>query len=101
MKDIKVHARIEADRTYPMSDDDSPNYNGFLKGFVAGLDFAQRWISTEEKLPKNEDVVLLKIMFKGSCFIDVGYFDITDKIFYSTTDITVKYPTHWRPIEYK
>ncbi len=83
---------------------------GSEAGFKAGVEFAQRWISVEDELPKEGVSVLIKN--------DFGYFGINvlengiwrmctvEKIAgllnlkeYELEKFAT--PTHWRPIELK
>ena len=83
---------------------------GSESGFIAGVEFAQRWISVEEELPREGTSVLIKN--------DFGYFGINvlengiwrmctvEKIAgllnlkeYELEKFAM--PTHWRPIELK
>ena len=80
------------------------------QGFIAGVEFAQRWISVEEELPQEGISVLIKN--------DFGYFGINvlengiwrmctvEKIagLLNLKEYELKkfaMPTHWRPIELK
>lgn len=57
--------------------------------FLKGVEFAQRWISVEKELPKNDDHILMKTKEDGVVF---GKFKNIALI------LSV---THWRPIELK
>ena len=61
--------------------------------FIAGIEFAQRWISVEDELPKIGDHILIKL--KRDKLKIWGIFNEDDRILVSN------YATHWRPIELK
>jgi hypothetical protein len=72
--------------------------------FVAGVEFAQRWISVEDELPPCSDVdILIKgIDYRGkSGIVDIGYMHestprVENFISLSGEILTV---THWRHID--
>ena len=69
------------------------------EAFKSGADFAQRWISVEEEMPENSDVVLIKEETLVNAI--TGYFSTYYKSWISypfNKDVKV---THWRPIEIK
>ena len=67
-------------------------------GFIAGVEFAQRWIPIEEELPEEGKIVLMKTL--SSVF--VGVFE--DSHFYlneivNNTQLIFVGVIEWRPIE--
>jgi hypothetical protein len=64
--------------------------------FIAGVEFAQRWISVEEEMPEHAQNVFMKTQ---SGYITGGYYEyatfryIDDRLCYGVT--------HWRPAELK
>lgn len=73
--------------------------------FKAGVEFAQRWISVEEELPKNYNLVLVKGLNKnGGIEFATGltYYDLFEcKREWTVGDSDIVTVTHWRPIELK
>ena len=63
--------------------------------FIAGVEFAQRWIPVEEESPAEYDYVLAK-----SSVGDVYVACFSDYTFHTGMPHKVNI-THWRPIEYK
>jgi hypothetical protein len=72
--------------------------------FVAGVKFAQRWISVKDELPEKlscgeSKFVLVKNEFG---FLSAAYYDYdTDHWVNSITNRYWQKITHWRPIELK
>ena len=66
---------------------------GSESGFIAGVEFAQRWISVEDELPSIGDHILIKL--KRDKLKIWRIFNEDDRILVSN------YATHWRPIELK
>lgn len=68
--------------------------------FVAGVEFAQRWISVEEEMPENNGNVLVKTKY-GS--ISVAFYDVNYKDWCSVEQrgVAIIGVSHWRPIEHK
>lgn len=112
MKTIKQAAKEAVSRTYPMGDNDSPTWVGFVAGFKQGAEFVQQWIPIWEKLPvcyetgvwdgKRSEFVLVK--FKDGNWTKARlYSGILDghmyEDWYNENDFEVKNITHWRPIE--
>lgn len=76
----------------------------FVNGFKAGVEFAQRWISIEEELPRLGEKVITKMnkdkrtsygiatRIREEWEIDAHWIDHT----FSNMNIT-----HWRPIDLK
>lgn len=64
----------------------------FEKSFIAGVEFAQRWISVEEELPEPMKQVIVKLE-NGWCtctwLMNDGEFAFN------------VHPTYWRPIDLK
>ena len=72
--------------------------------FKAGIKYAQRWISVEDELPKEQGyyLVIEKPTFPHNCNVVVAEFDENDKTFYyERVGLQIEYVTHWRPIELK
>ena len=75
--------------------------------FKLGVDFAQRWISVEDELPEQTNVVLCRKLNKETNEYEyaVASYNKTIKkwiVEYSLIDIRFEYiPEHWRPIELK
>ena len=76
---------------------------GSESGFIAGVKFAQRWISVEDELPQEQGYYLvLKIpLFRGNCNVVVAEFGKNNTFYYQRTNSTIENVTHWRPIELK
>ena len=68
-------------------------------GFVAGVEFAQQWISVKKELPEKEGMYLVKVSKKYSeAGYDIRYYypvDYAEKVF------LYRGVTHWRQIELK
>ena len=69
---------------------------GSESGFIAGVEFAQRWISVEDELPNPGDDIILKLREHPLKKYQVWH--IADD--YDIILVPV-YATHWRPIELK
>ena len=72
---------------------------GSEAGFKAGVEFAQRWISVEEELPKYQGIdfyVLMKNERLNSDDINLVLIEGIDDV-----ENVYQYATHWRPIELK
>ena len=77
---------------------------GSEAGFKAGVEFAQRWISVEDELPKEQGyyLVVAPHSFPKNCNVVVAEFYEDNKTFYSeSSDSPIEDATHWRPIELK
>ena len=77
---------------------------GSESGFIAGVEFAQRWISVEEELPEEQGyyLVIAPHSFPKNCNVVVAEFYEDNKTFYSeSSDSPITDATHWRPIELK
>ena len=105
MCEIKNSANEYAQKRYPRPCVHDA-YSGARNGFIAGVNFAQKWNLVDQLLPPDQCIVLTKVDYPG-----VG-FDITYDIALYVKDIKewvvrrhysnpkFKYiPTHWRPIE--
>ncbi|MDR0754153.1 MAG: DUF551 domain-containing protein [Prevotellaceae bacterium] len=74
--------------------------------FIAGVKFAQRWISVKEELPpcSDEDILIKGIDYRGhKGVVDIGYMhEKTQRVenFISLSGEVLEV-THWRPIELK
>jgi len=69
--------------------------------FKNGVEFAQKWITPSEELPKNREVVLAKVpminypLLFSYNQISSKWFQFDEGDFYESEIC----PTHWRPIE--
>ncbi len=71
----------------------------FEDGFNAGVKFAQQWISVDDELPENQDLVLVKTNLNSVCTaylhgLKSGFITYGEDAFVEFGEIT-----HWRPIE--
>jgi hypothetical protein len=72
--------------------------------FIAGVEFAQRWISVEDELPpcSDEDILIKGTDYRGhEGVVDIGYMhEKTPRVenFISLSGEVLKV-THWRKIE--
>jgi hypothetical protein len=68
--------------------------------FIAGVAFAQRWISVDEELPPDRENILIKC---GEEYVIVaGYYMEENRAFYCPyISYSLGNATHWRPIELK
>ena len=80
---------------------------GSESGFIAGVEFAQRWISVEDELPEDENkesdfsvCVLAKDMHGKTMS---AYYHFQKRSFYSNAFSKSELIgiTHWRPIKLK
>ena len=78
---------------YRESDYTAGYANGVDYGFISGVEFAQRWISVEEEIPRN---VWLNV--KHDLKNMYGVVNIAGSIDYNFVKSNF---THWRPIELK
>ena len=80
--------------------DNLPNNPSFWDSFMAGVEFAQRWIPVSEELPVFGEVILFK---PEESIVNVGFW-WHDNLFWTINALN-HYPsstvTHWRPIEVK
>jgi hypothetical protein len=82
--------------------------NVSMLDFIAGAEFAQRWIPVEESLPESEEIltpVLIQLegkYIKANLGWMVANFDKRDNKFHAL-GLAIKYEkvTHWRPITLK
>jgi hypothetical protein len=71
-------------------------------GFLAGVEFAQRWISVDEELPmkrygSSSTIILIKT---SANYIYVGIYDHSEETWVLETSCLVKGGvTHWLPIK--
>lgn len=99
MKTIDEAAKNSFDRLSIAGAD--TNEADFIGGFKIGVEFAQRWITPSEELPKNREVVLAKVpminypLLFSYNQISSKWFQFDDGDFYESEIC----PTHWRPIE--
>ena len=70
---------------------------GSESGFIAGVEFAQRWISVEDELPEEPTFLIAKKL-NG---LVLGLFYNANKDFMYGEVIQTSQVTHWRPIELK
>jgi hypothetical protein len=84
MRTIEQAAKEHADKTLYLSD--FPHHHpSEISGFKAGVEFAQRWISVVDGLPKHGEFVIAKY---GNGFIEaVRFACFTKRV------------THWRRVE--
>lgn len=79
--------------------DEFPNgYDAECAGFRAGVKFAEEWISVEDELPGNQDIVF--IMTDKGCY-GTGYLHGKKSGFVTYGEDAYKEfgnVTHWRPI---
>jgi hypothetical protein len=74
--------------------------------FIAGVEFAQRWISVKDELPpcSDEDILIKGIDYRGhEGVVDIGYMhEKTPRVenFISLSGEVLEV-THWRKIELK
>ncbi|MDR1153473.1 MAG: DUF551 domain-containing protein [Bacteroidales bacterium] len=66
--------------------------------FIAGVEFAQKWISVEDELPVNSDSELLYLVRQSSNNISLAC-SYRNNIFWSKSYIQIKEVTHWRYVE--
>lgn len=75
--------------------------NCFIDWYKKGAKEAQRWITPDEELPKNMEVVLVKVPLINYpllfCYNQISskWFQFDEGDFYESEIC----PTHWRPIE--
>jgi hypothetical protein len=72
--------------------------------FSAGVEFAQRWISIDDKLPEEQGYYLVKVeqSYPKNINILVTEFYTDNKTFYCEySDSPINDVTHWRLIELK
>jgi hypothetical protein len=118
MKTIEEAAKAWRDAEYPktgMNDDWADDgwdegYNcaareSSIRDFIAGIEFAQRWISVDEELPEIDTPVLVMVSHFRSSIITVARYnseegEIAWKNNLFSDRIRLKV-THWRPIELK
>ena len=69
--------------------------------FKAGVEFAQRWISVEEELPINQDIVFVKTDLE--CITTAYLHGEKSGFITYGEDAYIEFGnvTHWRPIELK
>ena len=71
------------------------------KSFMAGVKFAQRWISVEEELPNIEEGRFSELVLTNNVNNHV-MLERYEPDYNQFTNIRYDSPvTHWRPIEYK
>ena len=63
--------------------------------FIAGAEFANRWISVEDELPDFDTLILCKTN------VGVYFIGTFDDLGFSVRALAVSDVTHWRPIEMK
>ncbi|MDR1340971.1 MAG: DUF551 domain-containing protein [Prevotellaceae bacterium] len=82
---------------YEEDDFNAGNLYGFEQGFIAGVEFAQRWISVEEGLPEFLEVVLVR---NKNGFASAGRRGRA-RFIIDLSDMRDEEVTHWRHIELK
>jgi hypothetical protein len=97
MKTIEQAAKNSAFETFPtmMTKEFRPIYE---QGFKAGIEFAQRWIPTEEELPPLDQKIIVKfINFRNEVDYWTGTLHTEERMRHFL-DQHLKF-THWRLIE--
>jgi hypothetical protein len=89
---------------YEEDDFNAGNQYGFEQGFLAGVEFSQRWISVDEELPpvSNTDILIKGINLEGHEGVcDIGYMHAPGKSAENIISLSseIMEVTHWRPIE--
>jgi len=87
MKTIEETAKYYAEITDPA------NAEFVMEDFIAGVQFAQRWISIDKELPENGITVLTKDKN--------GYNGLACRRYDKWDYIKLETITHWRPITLK
>jgi len=107
---IEQAAEQYAIKSLNFKDDEDPEdwrtIIDMVKGqFIAGAEFAQRWIPVDEQLPEDGMVVLAKIECDGfpnkTKYSAAAYSNIIEKWITEINYYFPEYeygPTHWRPI---
>ena len=97
MKTIEQAALEYAKKRYPKIKGehevniDNGIFANSANSYIAGVKFAQRWISVEDELPKTND---------GSVFVKLEDGRVTTSFMLEDGDFAYNVkPTHWRPIE--
>ncbi|MDR1348155.1 MAG: DUF551 domain-containing protein [Prevotellaceae bacterium] len=103
MKTIK-----EAAREYALGNCGIETFDYLQNAFIAGVEFAQRWISVEEELPEINRPVLtrnnnyatggLRICIVRKAYADNGDFSHYEFIYYNTGHL-IEDVQFWRYIE--
>ena len=92
---------------YAQSIDDNNYTIETESAFIAGVQFAQRWIPIEEELPQHRIAVFVKMIDRNIPILATlntndmcwYFYDYSDNEWYGFA--SVKKITHWRPIERK
>jgi hypothetical protein len=95
MKTVKEAAREYADPGHSGGTDYMTQAGE--RAFIAGVEFAQRWISVEEELPEFLEVVLVK---NKNGFASTGRRGRA-RFIIDLSDMRDEEVTHWRHIELK
>ncbi|MDR1562278.1 MAG: DUF551 domain-containing protein [Dysgonamonadaceae bacterium] len=97
MKTKKEAAQEYAQRT------DKANAEFVAEDFIAGVEFAQRWISVKDELPEENGCCYFVKTPRPpkNCDVIVAEFCNRNDIFYSESNDNPVEATHWRPIELK
>lgn len=79
--------------------------SGSEAGFIAGVEFAQRWIPISEELPETKPNYYKRRISKNILFqtvknVYLGYYDSELNEWYSGGEL-IKNIIKWKPIEYK
>jgi hypothetical protein len=97
MKTIKEIANEYAEtwysRTGPQAKSDA--YSGARNGFIAGVNFATRWISINDEKPEKNTMILVK---KINGTIVLAFFDLIS--FYKEKENITSSVSSWRYIEF-
>lgn len=99
-------AAIECANTYVKGYRDSypANEGDFIDVFESGVEFAQRWISVEEELPKMCEQVLVKMLINDTIHYrcaSIFYCENGVKLWSASGHFYPCRNTWWRPIELK
>jgi len=116
MDKIKEAANKYAEERYSRKEHPTADaYSGARNGFIAGVEFAQQWISVDDEFPPINENVFIKFDFFGGIELNL---DEHERISYTvghrfTAGGEIRWahsshgflrsikPTHWRPIELK
>lgn len=72
-------------------------------GFIAGVEFAQHWISVDDELPENSDEEHFYLVKLSSSATNIPFLarSFRNNKFWTLTWAEMKSVTHWRPVELK
>lgn len=103
MKTINEAAESEAKLKHGFDMEEEKYYQSnkvnVYEAFKNGVEFAQRWISVEEELPKETPDGLSELVLTINK-LGIIKLEIYDHEFNRFSDVRYEFPvTHWRPIE--